>query len=105
MSMILATVLVWLNALLGFVVILSSIAFAKFAYEEAYRTAIAFNLFSQEGLFIVGLPVLGLCLAAYLCGMIALLGLMESHLKVIREQVEYGRGLPSKGRTEPNLPV
>ena len=51
----------------------------------------------------IAAPIIGVIVAAYFCGMIALLALMESHLKAIKEQGEGLRVSKAPERAEPKL--
>ena len=51
----------------------------------------------------IGVPVFGIALVTYLCGMIALLALIEGHLKGIKGQGELYRPNKIKEGSEPNL--
>ena len=105
MNRILASVLVTINALLGFVLIMGSIAFAKFAFERIYSGELPPDVFPYANMIAIGLPVFGIALAAYLCGMIVLLALIEGHLKAIKEQGELYRPNKARERSEPKMGV
>ena len=83
--------------------IMGSIAFAKFAFERIYSGQLPPEVFPYANMIAIGVPVFGIALAAYLCGMIALLALIEGHLKSIKEQGESYRPNKAKERSEPNL--
>lgn len=104
MSRILANALVLINSIFGFLVIIGSIAIAYSFYVKISSGQIAqADLFETKMLMIVT-PIVGIVLAAYACGMIALLALIESHLKAIKEQGERRlRGLQASSRAEPKL--
>ena len=103
MSRILATVLVAINGLLGFILIMGSAAFAKFAIEKFYSGDLPPEAFPYAHWIAIGVPVFGIAVAGYLCGMIALLALIEGHLKAIKEQGESYRPTGGSARSEPNI--
>ena len=103
MNRILATILASLNALLGFVLIFGSIWFAKFMYEQIATQQIAADMVSQAQIIMIVVPVIGIVIAAYSCGAIAFLALIEGHLKAIKEQGESYRPNKARERSEPNI--
>ena len=103
MNRILATILATLNALLGFVLIFGSIWFAKFMYEQIATKQIAADMVSQAHIIMIAVPVVGIVIAAYSCGAIAFLALIEGHLKAIKEQGESYRPNKAKARSEPDI--
>ena len=103
MNRILATILATLNALLGFVLIFGSIWFAKFMYEQIAAKQIAADMASQAHIIMIAVPVVGIVIAAYSCGAIAFLALIEGHLKAIKEQGESYRPNKAEGRSEPDI--
>ena len=103
MNRILATILATLNALLGFVLIFGSIWFAKFMYEQIATKQIAADMVSQAHIIMIAVPVVGIVIAAYSCGAIAFLALIEGHLKAVKEQGESYRPNKAKARSEPDI--
>ena len=82
-----------LNALLGFVLIFGSIWFAKFMYEQIATQQVAADMVSQAQIIMIAVPVIEIVIAAYSCGTIAFLALIEGYLKAIKEQ---GESYPSE---------
>ena len=56
MNRILASVLVTINALLGFVLIMGSIAFAKFAFERIYSGQLPPDVFPYANMMLLAYP-------------------------------------------------
>lgn len=97
MNTILATILVAVNAIVGFLIIAASIGLAVFLSNNAH------NLDSATAFFgMVVVPIAGIVFAGYLCGMVALLALIEGHSRELREvkTLDYK---PQKHRNEPSL--
>jgi len=72
-------------------------------FERLYSGQLPPEVFPYANMIAIGLPVFGIALAAYLCGMIALLALIEGHLKAIKEQGESYRPNKARERSEPNI--
>lgn len=103
MNRILASALVTINAILGFFVILGSVWLAVFMYEQISTDQIQQTDLFGASLLMIAAPIIGVIVAAYFCGMIALLALIESHLKAIKEQGEGLRASKAPERAEPKL--
>ena len=103
MNRILASALVTINAILGFFVIFGSVWLAVFMYERISTNQIQQTDIFGANLLMVAAPIIGIIVAAYFCGMIALLALIESHLKAIKEQGEGLRASKVSEREEPIL--
>lgn len=103
MNRILASALVTINAILGFFVIFGSVWLAVFMYEQISTNQIQQTDLVGAGMLMIAAPIIGIIVAAYFCGMIALLALIESHLKAIREQGEGLRASQVSVREEPIL--
>ena len=73
-------------------------------YEQIATKQVAADMVSQAHIIMIAVPVIGIVIAAYSCGAIAFLALIEGYLKAIKEQGEsLHRPSKAKGRSEPNI--
>ena len=72
-------------------------------YEQIATKQVAADMVSQAQIIMIVAPVIGIVIAAYSCGAIAFLALIEGHLKAIREQGELHCPNKAKERSEQNI--